>query len=63
MLERETLQIRKLAQRQRAAPARVDHARAGGGHAAGELVRVLRREVVGFGGAEVVVGPSGGDLG
>lgn len=41
----------------------MDHARAGGGHAAGELVGVLRGEVVGFGAAEVVVGPSGGDVG
>lgn len=63
MVERESLQIGELAERQGAAAAGVNHAGAGGGHAAGKLVAVLGRGVVGFCGGDVVVGPVGGDMG
>lgn len=63
MLERKALQSCKLAESQRAAAAGVDHAGAGGGHAAGELVAVLDGAGVRVGGADVVVGPVGGDVG
>lgn len=64
MLQRKSLQIRELAQRQRAAAARVDHAGSRSGDAAGELVGVLLGgEVVSFSGKNVVVRPGGGDVG
>lgn len=63
MLKRKTLQACEFAEGQSAAAAWVDHASAGGGHAAGDLVAVLGGAVMWVCGADVVVGPVGRDVG
>lgn len=61
MLKREALYAGEFAEGKGAAAAGVDHAGAGCGHAAGELVAVLGGAVVRVCGADVVVGPVGRD--
>lgn len=61
MLEGEALESGKLAVGEGAAAAGMDHAGAGGGHAACEMVAVCGGAVVESGGVDVVVWPVGWD--